>query len=108
MAPMYEDWTGIESFIPAVHIDFTLMVNGKLRSFGWSFLVEKATIEEQEEHWYREWYVLRWAEWWETIFMILNALGYAFPSGSSDNPWGYNNIDEWVTKVMLSDYIEQT
>lgn len=25
----------------AVHLDFTLLINGKLKTFGWSFIVEK-------------------------------------------------------------------
>ena len=25
----------------AVHLDFTILINGKLKTFGWSFIVEK-------------------------------------------------------------------
>lgn len=53
----------------AIHLDFTLLINGKLKTFGWSFIIEKPENSTQPFE------LASWSDW-NAISFILSSLGY--------------------------------
>ena len=51
----------------AVHLDFTLLINGKLKTFGWSFVIEDG---KELGH---DWTLSQWSDW-NVIYFILQQL----------------------------------
>jgi hypothetical protein len=85
------EWSEVVS--DAVHIDFTLLINGKLKTFGWSFIVNKIA---NDTVWYYE--LAQWSDW-NAIYFILENLGYGF---NENKYWfGQWSIRKWVDQLMM-------
>ena len=79
------DWTDID----AIHLDFTLLINGKLKTFGWSFIIEK-----DNENWF-EYSLSQWSDW-NAIHTILKNLWYII----DDSVFWQWLIREWINKII--------
>lgn len=85
--PHTTDPAGSEMLSDAIHLDFTLLINGKLKTFGWSFLIEKDEFE---------WTLMQWSDW-NAIFYMLHNLGY--PIGSQESFWQWV-VRKWINNIM--------
>jgi len=81
------DWTDSD----AIHLDFTLLINGKLKTFGWSFIIEK-----DNENWF-EYSLAQWSDW-NAIYLLLSQIGYKI--WDSENTFWQWIVREWIGKIM--------
>lgn len=78
----------------AVHLDFTLLINGKLKTFGWSFIVEKPAWSDSSD-W--DWSLAQYSDW-NAIYFMLDSLGYGF---DENKYWfGQGSVKKWINQVM--------
>lgn len=75
----------------AIHLDFTLLINGKLKTFGWSFIIEK-----DNENWF-EYSLAQWSDW-NVIYFILQQLWYKIDNNEYIF-WQWI-VREWIGKIM--------
>lgn len=83
------EWSEIIS--DAIHLDFTLLINGKLKTFGWSFIIEK-----DNENWF-EYSLTQWSDW-NAIYLLLSQIGYKI--WDSENTFWQWIVREWIGKIM--------
>jgi len=82
-----DSWTDSD----AIHLDFTLLINGKLKTFGWSFIIEK-----DNENWF-EYSLAQWSDW-NAIYLLLSQIGYKI--WDSENTFWQWIVREWIGKIM--------
>lgn len=102
-----------EHLVPAVHLDFIIMVNGKNKSFWWSFLVEEWDVEGR-------WKACDDQREWMMLHYMLTNLGYTLPDADftylhnpndgpgfsqkeKPDPFGWLLLDNWITRIMEKD-----
>lgn len=103
MSPTYEQYDDAvatndvkEVLVPAVHLDFVIMINGKTKNFWWSFLVEKAQIWDN-------WHSMEGQPEWMMLFYLMKNLGYQFSPVEPHDPFGWEVLDQWVDRIMKKD-----
>lgn len=77
----------------AIHINFTLHINGKLKSFWYSFLVK----EEDSNY---GWTMVDW-NGWNALYYVLTNIGYQ-PSFSPDDGFGHWQAQRFIEMIMNS------
>ena len=77
--------------VTAIHLYFTLLINGKLKTFGWSFIIEK-----DNENWF-EYSLAQWSDW-NVIYFILQQLWYKIDNNEYIF-WQWI-VREWIGKIM--------
>jgi hypothetical protein len=75
----------------AVHLDFTLLINGKLKTFGWSFIVEDG---KELGH---DWTLAQWSDW-NAIYFVLWNLGYQIDD--RETSFGQAQVHKWISQIM--------
>lgn len=98
-APHISNWvgTGLEKYKDqitkkdAIHFDFTILINGKLKTFGWSFIVVPDEISKDE------FTFEQWSDW-NAIYFVLENLGYGFTENKYS--FGQSEARRWINQIM--------
>lgn len=75
----------------AIHLDFTLLINWKLKTFGWSFI-----IEDWKEHGH-DWTLSYWSDW-NAIYFTLANLWY--PIDDREEGFWQGTLHKWIRNIM--------
>lgn len=95
--------------LDAIHLDFTLQINWRLKSFGYSFLVIPSETTSDPNVWDTEWKNTHWdmVEWqsWNMMYYIFTNLWYTFNwLESNPNPAQYafrhDIAVSWIQTIM--------
>ena len=84
-----ENWN--ESDLDAIHIDFTLLINWKLKTYWWSFIINKW----EDNFW--EWWFDGWTEW-NMMYFMLDSLWYSL-WGNALSFWQWV-AKEWINRLI--------
>lgn len=89
-------WSALEKYKDeiveenAIHFDFTILINWKLKTFGWSFIV---IPNENWEYWeFEDWTT------WNAIYFTLKSLWYKIED--SEYLFGQEQAQTWINEVM--------
>lgn len=83
------EWTDSD----AIHLDFTLLINGKLKTFGWSFIIEKDDESSIK-------YSLAQYSDWNAIYLLFSNIGYKI--WDSELAFWQSIISDWINTIMDS------
>lgn len=70
-----------------VHFDFTLLINGKLKTFGWSFFITQDPDGYELQDW----------STWNAIYFLLKSLGYTIESHQA---FAQDVARLWIEQIM--------
>lgn len=81
-----------------VHLDFTLLINWKLKTFGWSFIVIPI---EDANYWDSARYHWEFEDWttWNAIYFTLKSLWYKIEE--SEYLFWQEQAQWWIDEIML-------
>lgn len=75
----------------AIHLDFTLLINWKLKTFWWSF-----ALDGWKEFWH-DWTLSQWSDW-NAIYFTLWNLWYTLDD--REESFWQGTLHKWIRSIM--------